>query len=163
LPNATLKQHPDLNCAYAFSVSESIVEVLAELREALESNGFTRAEAERIILPVPQPLLPLGAQAKTVAVDVEKELDAPLAQKQAEALAGRVKLDTAKDEVAGVGGVNGVLDVGGGGEPVGVGGGRGWVRGIDVMSRRDCERSSSPQEGGCKYQTGESLHWVWFV
>ena len=103
-----------------------------------------------------QPLLPLGAQAKTVAVDVEKELDAPLAQKQAEALAGRVKLDTAKDEVAGVGGVNGVLDVGGGGEPVGVGGGRGWVRGIDVMSRRGCERSSSPQEDGAVGKQSEA-------
>ena len=53
LPNAQAKQHPDLNCSYAFSVSDSITEVLAELREALESNGFTRAEAERIIIPVP--------------------------------------------------------------------------------------------------------------
>jgi hypothetical protein len=33
------------------SVSDSITEVLAELRDALESNGFTAAEAERICLP----------------------------------------------------------------------------------------------------------------
>jgi len=57
LPNAQAKQHPDLNCSYAFSVSDSISEVLAELRDALESNGFTRAEAERIIIPVPQGVL----------------------------------------------------------------------------------------------------------
>jgi type III restriction enzyme len=99
LPNATLKQHPDLNCAYAFSVSDSIVEVLTELREALESNGFTRAEAERIILPVSQPILALGAQPKTVTLDAVKELDVPLAQKQAEALAGKVKVDAAKGEI----------------------------------------------------------------
>jgi type III restriction enzyme len=99
LPNATLKQHPDLNCAYAFSVSDSIVEVLTELREALESNGFTKAEAERIILPVAQPILPLGSQPRTVKVDAGKELDAPLAQKQVEALAGKVKLDAARGEI----------------------------------------------------------------
>ena len=64
LPNAQAKQHPDLNCSYAFSVSPSISKVLAELREALETNGFTRAEAERIIIPVPQGSLPLGAQAQ---------------------------------------------------------------------------------------------------
>jgi type III restriction enzyme len=32
LPNARAKQHPDLNCAYAFSVSDSLPEVLNELR-----------------------------------------------------------------------------------------------------------------------------------
>jgi type III restriction enzyme len=52
LPRAQTKQHPDLNCAYAFSVSDSLAEVLSELRQALESNGFTAAEAERIIIPV---------------------------------------------------------------------------------------------------------------
>src|SRR5450759_4045593 len=66
LPNAQAKRHPDLNCAYAFSVSESLPAVLNELREALESNGFTSAEAERIIIPVPQGVLPLGVQPKTV-------------------------------------------------------------------------------------------------
>lgn len=66
LPQAQLKQQPDLNCSYAFSVSESITKVLADLRDALESNGFTTAEAERILIPVPQGVLPLGTQPKTV-------------------------------------------------------------------------------------------------
>ncbi len=51
LPNAQAKRHPDLNCAYAFSVSDSMTAVLAELREALEHNGFTKAEAERAPAP----------------------------------------------------------------------------------------------------------------
>ena len=53
MPGTTVKQHFDLNCAYAFSVSDSITEVLTVLPEALESNGFTKAEAERVILLVP--------------------------------------------------------------------------------------------------------------
>ena len=100
LPKAKLRQNPDLNCAYAFSVSDHVEPVLSELREALESNGFTKAEAERIILPVPQPILPLGAQPKTVVLDAAKELDVPLAQKQAEALAGKVKIDAGKGEIS---------------------------------------------------------------
>jgi type III restriction enzyme len=99
LPKATLKQHPDLNCAYAFSVSDSITEVLTELREALESNGFTAAEAERIILPVMQPILPLGLQPKTVQLNPVSELDPTLAQMQAQALAGKVQIDLAKGEI----------------------------------------------------------------
>jgi len=62
LPGAKPKRHPDLNCAYAFSVSESLPEVLNELRDALVSNGFTAAEAGRILIPVPA-TLPLGLQA----------------------------------------------------------------------------------------------------
>jgi len=101
LPKAKLKAHPDLNCAYAFSAAESgqIYEVLRELREALERNGFTAAEAERIILPVPQPILPMGVQPKTVQVNPATELDRALAQVQAEALAGKVKIDTGKGEI----------------------------------------------------------------
>ena len=60
LPHAQAKQNPDLNCAFALSVSHSMPEVLNELREALESNGFTTAEAERIIIPASQGALPLG-------------------------------------------------------------------------------------------------------
>ena len=56
LPRAQAKQNPDLNCAYAFSLSTTLGEVLAELREALEANGFTKAEAERIIIPAGTPL-----------------------------------------------------------------------------------------------------------
>lgn len=99
LPQAEAKKHPDLNCAYAFSVSDSLPEVLNELREALERNGFTTAEAERIILPVPQGILPLGVQPGTVRFDPEKELDIDVAQVQIAALAGKVRLDVKKGEL----------------------------------------------------------------
>ncbi len=92
LPNAQTKRHPDLNCAYAFSVSESITDVLAELREALEHNGFTAAEAERIIIPVPQGTLPLGVQPQTLKVSPD-EIDAAVAQVHVAALAGKVQMD----------------------------------------------------------------------
>jgi len=98
LPNAQAKQHPDLNCAYAFSVSDSLPEVLNELREALESNGFTAAEAERIIIPVPQGTLPLGVQPKTVQVS-PADIDAEVAQAQVAALAGKARVDVAKGEI----------------------------------------------------------------
>jgi type III restriction enzyme len=91
LPNARPKSHPDLNCAYALSVSDSLPEVLNELREALESNGFTRAEAERIILPAPQGMLPLGAQPQTLRLQPE-EIDATVAQAQEAALCGKVRI-----------------------------------------------------------------------
>jgi type III restriction enzyme len=92
LPNAQAKRHPDLNCAYAFSVSESITDVLAELREALEHNGFTAAEAERIIIPIPQGTLPLGVQPQTVRL-IPSEIDATVAQVQEAALGGKVRID----------------------------------------------------------------------
>ena len=98
LPNAQAKQHPDLNCAYAFSVSDSITEVLAELREALENNGFTKAEAERIIIPVPQGILPLGAQPQTAQV-APSEIDAALAQARVHALAGKARIDATRGEI----------------------------------------------------------------
>lgn len=93
LPKAAAKQHPDLNCAYAFSVSENIHEVLSELKDALEHNGFTAAEAERIIIPVPQGVLPLGVQPKTVILDPVTEIDIPTASHEVAALAGKAKLD----------------------------------------------------------------------
>jgi type III restriction enzyme len=98
LPQARAKQHPDLNCAYAFSVSASIAEVLGELREALESNGFTAAEAERIIIPMPQGVLPLGAHPKTVRVE-PTEIDAVVAQVQLATLGGKARIDAAKGEI----------------------------------------------------------------
>jgi type III restriction enzyme len=98
LPRAQVKHHPDLNCAYAFSVSDSIAEVLAELREALESNGFTAAEAERIIIPVPQGLLPLGVQPKTLQVALS-EIDTTVAMAQVAALVGKVRIDTVTGEI----------------------------------------------------------------
>lgn len=93
LPNAKLKQHPDLNCAYVFSISDSIYEVLAELRDALESNGFTTAEAERIIVPVSNGTPPLGSQPKTVTLEPGRELNAEHAAAQVAALDGKVKLN----------------------------------------------------------------------
>ena len=98
LPRAQTKQHPDLNCAYAFSISDSLAEVLSELRQALENNGFTAAEAERIIIPVVQGSLPLGAQPQTVQFTPE-ELDMPLARTQVAELAGKVGLDAATGEI----------------------------------------------------------------
>lgn len=99
LPRAEAKKNPDLNCAYAFSVSDSLPEVLNELREALERNGFTTAEAERIILPVPQGTLPLGVQPSTVRFELGKEIDVAVAQVQVAALAGKVRLDVGRGEI----------------------------------------------------------------
>ena len=98
LPNAQKKRHPDLNCAYAFSVSESLPAVLNELREALESNGFTSAEAERIIIPVPQGVLPLGVQPKTVKF-TPAELDIAIAKVQVAELGGKVHLNADTYEI----------------------------------------------------------------
>ncbi|MCX5723756.1 MAG: DEAD/DEAH box helicase family protein [Nitrospirae bacterium] len=98
LPLARTKRHPDLNCAYAFSVSDSITDVLAELREALEHNGFTAAEAERIIIPIPQGTLPLGVQPQTVRV-APSAIDAVVSQVQVAALAGKVRIDAAAGEI----------------------------------------------------------------
>ena len=93
LPGATAKQHPDLNCAYAFSVSESIHEVLCELKEALEHNGFTAAEAERIILPVPQGVLPIGVRPNRVEFDKDTEIDLAAAGQSEAVRSGKVRLD----------------------------------------------------------------------
>lgn len=94
LPKATAKKHPDLNCAYAFSVSQSIHEVLAELKDALEHNGFTPEEAARIIIPVPQGVLPLGVRPKTVELDPVTEIDVVSAGAQIAEFAGKAKIDT---------------------------------------------------------------------
>jgi len=99
LPGATPKKQPDLNCAYALSVSASLPEVLNELREALENNGFTAVEAERIIIPVSQGTLPLGTQERSVQFEPGKEIDADVAQAQVAFLGGKVRIDTAKGEI----------------------------------------------------------------
>ena len=93
LPGAKAKQHPDLNCAYAFSVSDSLPEVLNELREALESNGFTTAEAERIVVAATPVTLPMGVQPQTLQLDPVKEIDGSVAAAQEAALAGKVRID----------------------------------------------------------------------
>ncbi|MGH9968458.1 MAG: DEAD/DEAH box helicase [Pyrinomonadaceae bacterium] len=93
LPHAGFKQDQRLNCAYVFSVSDSINEVLAELRDALQGNGFTKAEAQRIILAVPQ-RLPLSVQPQTIELDTATEIDSVLAQAQAIELTGKVQFDS---------------------------------------------------------------------
>lgn len=98
LPQAQRKQQPDLNCSYAFSVSSSLADVLAELRDALESNGFTAAEAERIIVPVSQGVLPLGAQPRTVRLTLEK-LDPVALQSGVLALNGKVRFNAASGDL----------------------------------------------------------------
>jgi type III restriction enzyme len=99
LPKARPKRHPDLNCAYALSVSESLTDVLAELRDALVSNGFTATEAERIILPVPQQgTLPLGVQPKTLNL-APADIDAEVAAVQVPTLSGKARIDADSGEV----------------------------------------------------------------
>lgn len=93
LPNQKLKQHPDLNCAYVFSLSPEIQTVLAELQNALENNGFTKAEAERIILPNVNGVLPMGVQPRTVTLVPGKELDVATVKAQPAVIAGKVKVD----------------------------------------------------------------------
>lgn len=93
LPNQKLKEHPDLNCAYVFSLSPGIQTVLAELQNALENNGFTKAEAERIIIPNQQGTLPMGAQPKTVTLTPTTQLDVAAVKAQPAVLAGKVKVD----------------------------------------------------------------------
>ena len=97
LPGAKLKQHADLNCAYAFSISESLPEVLNELREALESNGFTTAEAERIIIPVSQGTLAFGMEPGKVRFEPE-EINTDLARTQLAELNGKVRFDPSSGE-----------------------------------------------------------------
>ncbi len=98
LPNATPKRHPDLNCAYAFSLSNSMPEVLNELREALESNGFTRAEAERIILPTSSGIT-LGQQPESVTLDPATEIDVPRTEAVVKKLGGKVRFNPSKGEI----------------------------------------------------------------
>ena len=98
LPRAQTKRHAELNCSYAFSVSESMPEVLNELREALESNGFTTAEAARIVLPA-QSTMPLGSQPQTITFVSAAEIDAEMAQTQERTLGGKVRIDVANREI----------------------------------------------------------------
>lgn len=93
LPNQKPKQHPDLNCAYVFSLSPEIQTVLSELQNALESNGFTKAEAERIIVPNVTPVLPLGVQPKTVTLKPATQLNVEAVKAQPAVMAGKVKVD----------------------------------------------------------------------
>jgi len=94
LPNVKFKRQPVLNQAYAFSVSDSLPVVLGDLKEALELNGFTGAEAERIVLPAVDPTLPLGNQPQTVTFNAATDLDETLVAANGPLLMGKVAFDT---------------------------------------------------------------------
>jgi type III restriction enzyme len=99
LPNVEFKQRVELNHAYVFSVSDSLPTVLAEFQQALEANGFTKAEAEEIVIPASTPTLALGSQPRTVKLDPKKDLDAGLVKANAPALMGKVTFDAASGDV----------------------------------------------------------------
>jgi len=100
LPGATPKRHEHLNCAYMFALAEGnhLEEVLAELRDALVSNGFTPAEAQNVIRPASTALLPLGSQPQTVAVGTGN-IDVDVMQGYAAELAGKARVDAAQGEI----------------------------------------------------------------
>ncbi|MFO1491744.1 MAG: hypothetical protein U1F77_06805, partial [Kiritimatiellia bacterium] len=98
LPSARSKRHPDLNCSYVFSVSESVPDVLAELREALENNGFTAREVDRILMPVSGGILPLGVQPRTVKINTDW-IDPVAAMAQNVALEGKAKIDASTGSI----------------------------------------------------------------
>lgn len=98
LPGATSKKNPDLNCAYAFSISDSLHEVLNELKTALENNGFTGAEAARIIVPLSNGVLPLGAQPRTVRMAPDS-IDGPVAAVQTRVLSGKARINIEQGEI----------------------------------------------------------------
>jgi len=97
LPNARAKRQPELNCSYALSVSDSIGTVLAELSDALVSNGFTSTEAARVLVPY-QGTLPLGIGPRSVRVE-PGAIDPQVARVELEHLGGRVRLDDATGEI----------------------------------------------------------------
>ncbi len=92
LPNAKAKAAPDLNCAYVFSVSPSIGEVLEELRNALVGNGFTPAEAGQILRPGVQGGLPLSSVASNVTV-AKADIDAKKAAATVAAFSEKAAVD----------------------------------------------------------------------
>lgn len=100
LPHATPKRNPHLNCGYTLALSEGnhIEQVLAELKDALLNNGFTPAEAQSIIIPASQPLMPLGSQPKTVTLGAGG-LDLQAFQAHAPQLAGKVRVRPEQGEV----------------------------------------------------------------
>lgn len=93
LPGAKAKTSPELNCAYVFSVSPSIGQVLEELRAALVGNGFTPAEAGRILRPGIQAGLPLVGSALSVVL-AREDIDIAASQHGLEALCGKATVDS---------------------------------------------------------------------
>jgi type III restriction enzyme len=93
LPLAKAKRHPDLNCSFVFSVSPSIADVLGELRDALENHGFTKAEAERIVIPVAQGVLPIASLPQTVTLS-PTDFDATVVESQVGSLNDKVRINS---------------------------------------------------------------------
>jgi type III restriction enzyme len=93
LPHAVSKTKPELNKGYAFSLSMSLPDVLEELKGALENNGFTSSEADRMVISVPPPTLPLWTTPVTFAVEPRNDLDAALVTTAVAALLGKVEFD----------------------------------------------------------------------
>ncbi len=98
LPKASAKKQELLNCAYVLALAEGnrLEEVLAELKDALVGNGFTKAEAENVLLPAAQPMLPLSVQPQTVQLE-PGQLDPVAFRAHADELAGKVRLDVGQD------------------------------------------------------------------
>lgn len=96
LPQVAFKNHAELNQAYAFSVSPSIREVLGEVKAALESNGFTKLEADQLVISGGESLLQdLWNQPKTVFVTPSQDIDQTAIEKHGPSLAGKVVFDLA--------------------------------------------------------------------
>jgi type III restriction enzyme len=98
LPSAAFKRNAPLNEAYVFSVSPSLPPVLAELRGALEMNGFTPAEADQIILPAGGDLT-LAEQPRTFHVDPANDFNPEQLAENSPALLGKVAIDAAAGRV----------------------------------------------------------------
>lgn len=92
LPSASFKQNAALNEAYVFSVSPSLPPVLAELRGALEMNGFTPAEADKIILPAGGDMT-LAEQPQTFHVDPVNDFNPEQLAENSPSLLGKVSID----------------------------------------------------------------------
>ena len=102
LPAAKLKRRAELNCAYAFSVSESLPAVLDELRDALVFNGFTAEEAARNIQPEQrdaQGTLPFDAPLPKRVKVAPEEIDKEAVAEANAALAGKARVNADSGEV----------------------------------------------------------------
>ena len=75
LPKTTPKETPQLNRAYAYSLSANLREAMAEFVQALEANGFTKAEIEQLAIPVPPRQGGLFDQPRTVQLAPDTEVD----------------------------------------------------------------------------------------
>jgi type III restriction enzyme len=93
LPSVRRKRREELNCAYALSVSESLPDVLGEMRAALEMNGFSAQEAALAIEPGPGPAPDLWRQPKMVPIDAAADLNQSAVEVHGPALADKVAIE----------------------------------------------------------------------